>query len=231
MYTVGEIVKIHENGRINYVGQLTNEDGSDPNVERAVLASHALELAGEDDDSEKIERALEDALNAEMEGFDDEYDDFDDDECDDFDNDDYFDSTKLPPYLKVETSIGKRKQHFKAEFSQKKMKVKEYPDNFSKVDTSLSETELKKKFPNFINALKEKIEVKVVAGEMLYIPAGWFHEVKSKSYGNTSSTQSGHMAFNYWFHPPSVDLIENKVSFDKPYRSDFWVNDYASRNN
>jgi hypothetical protein len=67
------------------------------------------------------------------------------------DNDDYFDSTKLPPYLKVETSIGKRKQHFKAEFSQKKMKVKEYPDNFSKVDTSLSETELKKKFPNFIN--------------------------------------------------------------------------------
>eukprot|EP01033_Poteriospumella_lacustris_P013655 gene13655-9782_t len=47
-------------------------------------------------------------------------------------------------------------------------------------------------------------------GEMLFIPAGWFHEVKSQG-------SEGHIAFNYWFHPP--DQLDN---FDKPYSSDFW---------
>ena len=31
-------------------------------------------------------------------------------------------------------------------------------------------------------------------GEMLYLPAGWFH--------NVESIGSPHIAFNYWFHPP-----------------------------
>ncbi|GAO52720.1 Clavaminate synthase-like protein [Saitoella complicata NRRL Y-17804] len=35
-------------------------------------------------------------------------------------------------------------------------------------------------------------------GEMLYLPASWFHEVTSSS----SKNGTVHMAFNYWFHPP-----------------------------
>ena len=232
MYTVGDIVKIYENGRINYAGQLTNEDGSDPNVEKALKASQALEKAGDDDDSEEMERALEDALDAEMEGDDD--DDFDDDEDDDDDDDnvDDIDPSLLPDYLKRESVIGKRKQQDSAADSlQKKSKnndASKEPFNFSKVDTSLSDQELKKKFPNYyVNALKTKIEVTVSAGEMLYIPAGWFHEVKSKSSENPSKDLPGHMAFNYWFHPPSVQSQgEKEISFNKPYRSDFWPNDY-----
>jgi len=233
MYTVGEIVKIYDNGRINYLGQLTNEDGSDPNVERAVKASQALEQAGNDDDSEEIERALEDALDAEMEGFDD--DDDDDFADDDDDDDEVLDSSKLPAYLNVVT--GKRKQSDPnpetLQIPKKPKGSKEDPSNFSRVDTSLSDQELNSKFPKFVNVLKEKIEVIVSAGEMLYIPAGWFHEVKSSSNSSSSSSSDlpGHMAFNYWFHPPSVDLNEDKVSFEKPYRSDFWEFDYASRMN
>ena len=34
-------------------------------------------------------------------------------------------------------------------------------------------------------------------GQMLYVPASWFHEVTS--YGSHGSP---HIAFNYWMHPP-----------------------------
>ena len=235
MYTVGEIVKIYENGRINYAGQLTNEDGSDPNVEKALKASLALEKAGDDDDSEEMERALEDALDAEIEGDDDDFDDENEDDDNEDDEADYIDPSILPEYLKAESSItGKRKQQESADPLQKKSKsngASKEPCNFSKVDTSLPDKELKKHFPNYINALKTKIEVTVSAGEMLYIPAGWFHEVKSMSSENPSKDLPGHMAFNYWFHPPSVQSQnkEETISFDKPYRSDFWSNDYFSQ--
>lgn len=34
-------------------------------------------------------------------------------------------------------------------------------------------------------------------GQMLYLPASWFHEVTS-----FSDNGKPHMAFNYWMHPP-----------------------------
>ena len=46
-------------------------------------------------------------------------------------------------------------------------------------------------FPAFANA--SRVEVTVHAGEMLFIPAGWYHEVTS--YGR-------HVALNFWFEPP-----------------------------
>jgi hypothetical protein len=72
-------------------------------------------------------------------------------------------------------------------------------------------------------------------GEILFLPAGWFHEVTSLSAdapgggkeesvtGQDGKGMCGHMAFNFWFHPPSAE------SFDKPYESDFWVRDWAGR--
>ena len=65
---------------------------------------------------------------------------------------------------------------------------------------------------------------------MLYLPAGWFHEVTSSSAadeGNTGEVAEedkvGHLAFNYWFHPP------DRLEADKPYSSDFWQKDYDRR--
>jgi hypothetical protein len=52
----------------------------------------------------------------------------------------------------------------------------------------------------------------VNAGEMLYLPAGWFHEVTS--FGGASS--GGHFAFNYWMHPP--DHLDPHHGFASPYR-------------
>jgi hypothetical protein len=45
MYTVGELEKLHSNGRINYKGDLTRADGSDENSEKALRASLELEKA------------------------------------------------------------------------------------------------------------------------------------------------------------------------------------------
>ena len=59
--------------------------------------------------------------------------------------------------------------------------------------------------------------VELSAGEMLYLPASWWHEVTSTS--GPSSSGDGvkggadiHMAFNYWFYPP--DALDN---FEAPY--------------
>lgn len=53
--------------------------------------------------------------------------------------------------------------------------------------------------------------VELKAGQMLYLPASWWHEVTSTSPdGQPSST---HMAFNYWFHPP-----DGLKDFDEPYQ-------------
>ncbi|PHJ17755.1 ion channel protein [Cystoisospora suis] len=85
-------------------------------------------------------------------------------------------------------------------------------------------------------------DVELNAGEMLYLPAGWFHEVVSFSSSppspktpstSTSSSPSSpssqvkredernassfHMALNYWVHPPVFNS-----SFDFPYVDDYW---------
>lgn len=66
---------------------------------------------------------------------------------------------------------------------------------------------------------------------------GWFHEVfssgsasSSVSSDKSSSVESNvkdlkdvHMALNYWCHPP------DGISFEKPYKSDFWPIDWRRR--
>ncbi|KAL6307314.1 cupin-like domain-containing protein [Sparassis latifolia] len=62
--------------------------------------------------------------------------------------------------------------------------------------------------------------VELSAGEMLYLPASWWHEVTSSSVLTRSDGSAVHMAFNYWFYPP--DALE---SFEQPY-ADALVWDY-----
>jgi len=62
------------------------------------------------------------------------------------------------------------------------------------------------------------LEVELRAGEMLFLPCGWFHEVTSLSAG-----PEGHLAFNYWFWPPDGSSAE------RPYISPFWEADFGSR--
>lgn len=106
------------------------------------------------------------------------------------------------------------------------------PANFSRVDTSLPLEQLRAPFPLYAEALERgaAVEVELRAGQMLYIPAGWFHEVRSRSAPADPSCadyyepgRGGHLALNYWFHPPDGD------SFQQPYRSDFWRRDFEER--
>lgn len=54
-------------------------------------------------------------------------------------------------------------------------------------------------------------------GDMLYLPAGWFHEVTS--FGDNDDNI--HIAINYWFAPP------NAHSFEAPYKDNYWLSDFA----
>ncbi|TKY89826.1 hypothetical protein EX895_001123 [Sporisorium graminicola] len=58
------------------------------------------------------------------------------------------------------------------------------------------------------------IEVFLKPGQMLYLPASWYHEVTSSSIpplgtppnpsGQAEDSSKVHMALNYWFHPPDA---------------------------
>ena len=61
----------------------------------------------------------------------------------------------------------------------------------------------------------------ISAGDLLYLPAGWFHEVISTSSDSNATKNDvlpgSHMAFNYWVHPPSSN------QYEKPYGDDYWL--------
>ncbi|KAI3476024.1 hypothetical protein L1887_62422 [Cichorium endivia] len=62
------------------------------------------------------------------------------------------------------------------------------------------------------------IEVFLKPGQMLYLPASWYHEVTSSSSppahervaatNSTAEQSKVHMALNYWFHPPDALKFE-----------------------
>ena len=78
---------------------------------------------------------------------------------------------------------------------------------------------------NFVVEENDQVQFETIQmskGDLLYLPAGWFHEVISQGDGNDGL----HIAFNYWMHPPDVD---NETTFESPYLSNFWQRDWESR--
>ena len=65
----------------------------------------------------------------------------------------------------------------------------------------------------------DRMTCTVEAGEVLYLPASWFHEVQSESVGG-----GGHLALNMWFHPP-----DGKSACDRPYTDPFWETNWEER--
>ncbi|KAI0920164.1 hypothetical protein AcV5_009977 [Taiwanofungus camphoratus] len=103
--------------------------------------------------------------------------------------------------------------------------VKE-PDSFSRIPTAYLHRQLDlpttaampPSSGDFVTLAKATppYVVELSAGEMLYLPASWWHEVTSSSPSNSSQEQEDssavHMAFNYWFYPPDAD------KFEAPYK-------------
>ncbi|KAL7470514.1 hypothetical protein ACHAXS_010768 [Conticribra weissflogii] len=220
MYTRGELLKVHPNGRINYRGEETTAYGADLKSDaaaeasrRKVLAEEMLEAAerdvergveGAEERLEAAETMLDEALDAIL----DAEDDGDDGE----------------KYEEDWRSRGGTTVPFDGEDDHSSRvvdKTVKYPNNFSKVDHTLLDdpVELERQYPKMSGA-KAAFAI-VNEGECLYLPASWFHEVTS--YGGDTTTE-GHIALNYWFHPPDA---EN--DFENPYSSEFWPNDYRER--
>ncbi|KAI5964196.1 uncharacterized protein KGF55_002138 [Candida pseudojiufengensis] len=124
------------------------------------------------------------------------------------------------------------------------------PPSFSKIPPALlhldeiSDPKIKqhlvefanKYFPGFLKL--NKMTVWLYPGEMLYLPAGWFHEVssfgdddndedeedneslKDKIEKFNEKSSNIHIALNYWFIPP------NNLDFNKPYQDSYWEEDW-----
>ncbi|KXZ50372.1 hypothetical protein GPECTOR_16g545 [Gonium pectorale] len=108
----------------------------------------------------------------------------------------------------------------------------ETPPSFSHVplgDPRVSDAQLAAQWPAFPGR-GAALEVTVEAGCMLYLPAGWFHEVTSfgAAGSGSESGSGGHLAFNYWFHPPD-NLDPSRSGFRAPYKSDYWPALWRSR--
>jgi len=64
--------------------------------------------------------------------------------------------------------------------------------------------------------------VDLVAGNTLFIPAGWYHCVWSM----VDEKAGYHHALNYWFHPPDITVSERG---SKAYSSTYWSEDWKQR--
>lgn len=207
--TNGTIDRVYFNGRISYAGDEVevHADGRPINDD-----SEADEIDDNDDTGVVIGKGF-DYISSDDEDrlFEDANDDeeFLDDFNEDIDDNDKEDASKRDEGIR---GINNKSEPI---------------PSFSRIDLSLPKNTLMSKFPQLRNTIQHSIEVR--EGQMLYLPAGWFHEVTSFSNDDFCSVAGDinekindklkecHCALNYWFHPP--DALE---SFSKPYTNDFW---------
>ena len=250
MQTRGKIDKVHRNGLINYQGAPTTAYGADLKANDAAMAARARELAekrlvraeealkqgieGAEEELQAaeadLEAAMEALLDAEME------DGNDDDHGDNIDDD----ASVATDQEEKEASIGNDAVNHNDSCDEQDGrrlvdKTIKNPNNFSTASPNgdIDSASDGKRYEQ-MNANQAYCEVN--EGDVLYLPASWFHEVISigaTSLMKTSSSNAkserngahhqGHMALNYWFHPPDT------LNFDIPYSTDFWPNDFKQR--
>ena len=187
LYTRGNLLKVHPNGRINYVDEETTPYGADLGADAAAKAAmrqrkaeERLEqveravqegIEGAEDELEKAEEELENAMDALI--------DLEDDDCDD-------DESVEDDVCETLLFSGKK--------SRLVDKTVKNPNNFSRIPTEMLDdlSNCSNEYPLLQKAKMAYCYVN--AGEMLYLPASWFHEVTS--YGGEGT--SCHLALNYW---------------------------------
>lgn len=239
----GKVRQVHANGLINYKGCVTRQDGAHPDSVREARARRRLAevetelreaeealthlsqkgsvsasaLQTARDRSANAERALDAVLGAAL-------------------------VTKAGD-VEVE---GVRVNAEASEDGEGENTRNGLPVNFSKIALSMDSqgdpvlAPNTAQLENFGNVVFTECQVN--SGEMLYLPAGWFHEVtsytdtadtaatgkvrtkkakkkkgkKSKKAAGTGKAAAGHVAFNFWVHPPSSDAYEH------PYVDSHW---------
>lgn len=84
-------------------------------------------------------------------------------------------------------------------------------------DKALLEKYCDEKYPQFSLVKSSAVQATLSDGDLLYLPAGWFHEVTS--FGDVENSNI-HTAINYWFVPPDGSSIEKPYT-DFSYRIEF----------
>ncbi|KAJ3354314.1 hypothetical protein HDU83_005469 [Entophlyctis luteolus] len=237
LYGSQDLQVVHENGLVSYDWAVGSDGSYAADVARwrfkkAVLALREgikLNQSGEDIDLEPLRKdvveAREEKLMAEEEE-NEEMHDFDSDDEDDADSEDNAEEgdAKLLPENSdddsedVEMDLDVDEMH--DDFNDEEDDDQDPPMSFSRIDPEdLHAGDFKTKYPTLEKFPKVTFELK--EGEMLYLPASWFHEIRSCP--SASATASGpHVALNYWFHPPNA--LENPTN---PYSTDFWADNWS----
>ena len=189
MHTHGTLARVHPNGRINYVGAPTAADGRTAEDDLRFAARRARAT------QRRAERALEAAETAEASG-----------------------SGTAAAVAAAEEDLDEAMDAAVGAASDLRRCARREraaaaaaapdapPDSFSRADLSRPPEEVRARWPRIARACEASCEVN--AGEMLYLPCGWFHDVTS--FG-------AHCAVNYWFQPP------DRRDFRRPYTAAaFW---------
>ncbi|ONH67140.1 JmjC domain-containing protein 4 [Cyberlindnera fabianii] len=190
MYTVGNISKVFASGVIDYKNDANAPGWRELRGDSAIITEVAKWRL---DSDESLTAAERDELQQLIEIEEEALEDFD---------------------AKVITSDG----------------VKKDPPSFSCIPASIlhldkiKEDKLKEKllkfahekWPKFFAAKRMTVFLK--PGQMLFLPAGWFHEVTSFGASDKDSTDNIHIALNYWYSPP-----DNR---QKVYSDQYWEQDF-----
>jgi hypothetical protein len=191
LYPCGELARIHENGRINYAAMPSAADGSDArDAERvARLDIVAAELALEAAEASAEARELGAAARLRAA------------------------EAEMERALAACLSAAGGEIDGRSD-EERDGKEDAAPPHFSACRTREHALGDADRFPLFARAVCLAVELS--AGDALFLPAGWWHEVFSRGAGGSHT----HAALNYWFHPPDAP------AFNQPYCSDLWERDW-----
>ena len=194
MYLYGSVLKLHPNGLINYEGAETLEDG------RPI----AEEVEEDEEDAAEVDAMWAAISNASFTRL----------------NGSATTSATSISRKRARPSLMLKKEGEKPSLKNDSEKTT-HPNHFSQIplaelrkkvrnasssplspDEVLSRIqklpEVKTRFPLFSSAKLYTFEL--TAGDCLFLPQGWFHEVESL--GDEKGDDDVHMALNHWFWPP-----------------------------
>ena len=193
LYPYGEVARVHANGRINYVGALSRADGADAadvaRVARLDVEQAELRVAA----AEAAVAASEPGAAASLRSA----------------------ETLLEQALEASIAAGGGPdfEEVVEEDDDDDDDDAEPPPHFSRCGGRVQALESPEQFPLFCEAVSLTAELR--AGDALYLPCGWWHEVTS--WGHS------HLALNWWFAPPDTSR------FEAPYsdKDELWERDFA----
>ncbi|KAJ3210030.1 DnaJ sub C member 7 [Dinochytrium kinnereticum] len=233
LYLYGQMKQVHSNGLVQYTGKKIRGDGAFvSDILRWKLRTakmnldHAIGTAKEAAARKAVEQATFELMELQAEDEDIEDEDFNlieddyqdedgdenfiDEEEDDEDSDEGGDAEEFAEDLKMLVGDEESEDSGDDELGPTE------PPSFSKIDPKALHS---KEPPADFSLLKKatKVTFELKEGEMLYLPASWFHEVHSYPTAERKTGEpSIHLAFNYWYHPPTTK------SFESPYEDLYW---------